>query len=92
MSEIFEAIMLICFGVSWPIALIKSIKVKTAKSTSVQFILLILLGYIAGISAKIVTHNFSYVFFIYIINIMSVSGNLIVYFINASRDKKEAAA
>lgn len=86
MSEILETLMLICFGISWPIAMIKAIKVKTAKSTSVQFIFLILLGYLAGISSKIVDHNYTYVFVFYILNIISVSGNLIVYFINRRRD------
>lgn len=88
MAELLETAMLICFGISWPIALIKSIRVGTAKSTSVQFIILILLGYIAGISAKIVSQNYSYVFYFYILNILSVSGNLVVYFINRNRDKK----
>ena len=90
MSEFLETLMLICFGISWPIAMIKAIKVKTAKSTSVQFIFLILLGYFAGISSKIVDHNYTYVFFFYILNIISVSGNLVVYFINRKRDKLSA--
>jgi hypothetical protein len=90
MADILETAMLVCFGISWPIALIKSIKVGSAKSTSVQFIILILLGYFAGISAKIVDHNYSYVFFFYILNIISVSGNLVVYFINRQKDKKRA--
>jgi hypothetical protein len=38
MADILETAMLVCFGISWPIALIKSIKV-VLPTTSVQFII-----------------------------------------------------
>ncbi|MBE7056166.1 MAG: hypothetical protein E7388_01830 [Ruminococcaceae bacterium] len=88
MSEILEASMLICFGMSWPISLIKNIKAGTAKSMSLQFILLIILGYIAGITAKILSNNISYVLVVYILNLMVVTVNLGVYFYNLHLDKK----
>ena len=71
MTNILEAFMLICFGLSWPMSLYKNIKAKTAKSMSLQFTLLIILGYIAGIAAKIVNHSFNYVLIIYILNLMN---------------------
>lgn len=86
MTEILESIMLICFGLSWPTAVVKNIKAHTAKNMSLPFILLILTGYIAGITAKICSHNFSYVLVIYIINLLFVSMNLVVYFINLNHD------
>ena len=52
MAEILETVMLICFGCSWPMSLVKNIKAKTAKGMSVGFTLLILTGYVAGITAK----------------------------------------
>ena len=60
-AEILEAIMLVCFGLSWPMSVIKNIKAKSAKNMSLQFILLICFGYVAGITAKIINHNISYV-------------------------------
>lgn len=86
MTEIFESIMLICFGLSWPMAVVKNIRAHTAKSMSLPFILLIITGYIAGISAKISAHNYSYVLVIYIINLVFVTANLIVYFVNLNYD------
>lgn len=86
MTEIFESIMLICFGLSWPMSVVKNIKAHTAKSMSLPFILLIISGYIAGIAAKICSHNFSYVLAIYIINLCFVSANLVVYFVNLNHD------
>lgn len=71
MAEILETIMLICFGCSWPISVMKNIRAKTAKSTSLGFILLILTGYIAGIAAKIYTHRINYVLLVYLFNLLS---------------------
>lgn len=80
--------MLVCFGFSWPINLIKNIKAKTAKSMSLQFILLIIFGYIAGITAKLTAHKINYVLIVYLLNLLIVSINLIVYFINKRNDRK----
>ena len=55
MGAIFETIMLVCFGLSWPMNLMKAYKAGTARGTSLWFILLIITGYIAGISAKFIT-------------------------------------
>ncbi len=89
MQEFFEMVMLICFGFSWPINLIKNIRAKTAKSTSGTFILLILIGYISGIIAKLMSGRLGYSFIFYIINVVIVMANLIVYIINRNRDRKE---
>ena len=85
--EILEAFMLICFGFSWPISVIKNIKAKTSKSMSLPFILLILSGYVAGIVGKIINGNVSYVLIVYVFNLISVALNLIIYFINLRRDR-----
>ena len=86
MGSIFESIMLICFGLSWPLNVIKAYRARTAKGTSLPFVLLIITGYIAGIAAKINAHNYSYVLVIYIMNLCFVSANLVVYFINLNHD------
>ena len=91
MTNILEAFMLVCFGLSWPISLYKNIKAKTAKSMSLQFTLLIITGYISGIIAKIVNNSFNYVLVIYFINLIIVSANIVVYFINLRYDKKQIA-
>ena len=86
--EILETIMLICFGVSWPLSVVKNIKAKSAKSMSLPFILLIMFGYMAGIASKFISGNIGYVLIVYFINILSVSINLAVYFINLWHDKQ----
>lgn len=88
MGSIFETIMLICFGLSWPLNVIKAYKAKTTKGTSLPFICLIIIGYIAGITAKLVTHQINYVLLVYLVNLAIVSMNVFVYFRNAALDKK----
>ena len=87
-SPILETIMLVCFGFSWPMNLIKAYKTRTAKSTSLPFILLIITGYIAGICAKLASGNLNYVLIAYLLNLAIVSLNLVVYFKNVALDKK----
>ena len=88
MSAIFETIMLVCFGLSWPINVVKAYIAETTKGTSLPFILLIITGYLAGVTAKIVNGQFNYVFIVYIINLLIVMLNIIVYFRNYHLDKK----
>lgn len=90
-APILETIMLVCFGFSWPMNLIKAYKARTAHSTSLPFILLIIAGYIAGISAKIALGNINYVLAAYLLNLAIVSLNLVVYFRNITLDKKANA-
>ena len=88
MGSILETVMLVCFGFSWPLNVIKAYRAKTAKGTSLPFILLIITGYIAGISAKLISGQINYVLIAYILNLAIVSLNVIVYFRNAALDKK----
>ena len=88
MGSIVETVMLVCFGFSWPLNVIKAYKAKTAKGTSLPFILLIITGYIAGISAKLISGQINYVLIAYMLNLAIVSLNIVVYFRNVSLDKK----
>lgn len=77
-GEIFEIIMLICFGCSWPITILKTLKSKTVKGITPVFYCLVLIGYISGAIYKLFYHP-NYVFFLYIINIITVSIQLCLY-------------
>ncbi len=88
MSEFLSAVMLICFGFSWPVNLVKNIKQRSARSMNLWFLLLIFTGYVAGILSRVTSSMYGYVFAIYIINILVVSANIVVYFINRGYDKR----
>lgn len=90
-KSFLEAVMLVCFGFSWPLNLVKNLKAKSAKAMSLPFLCLIIFGYICGITAKFVGgigNTPAYVTIIYFINLVVVSANLVVYFRNRSLDKK----
>ena len=88
MGQILETIMLLCFGFSWTLNVIKAYKAKTTKGTSLPFIILIITGYVAGITAKILTNQINYVLIAYILNLAIVSINVVVYLRNYTLDKK----
>ena len=87
--EIFEAVMVICFGLSWPMSVYKSWTSRTARGKSLTFELFILLGYISGIVGKLVSGSITYVFVFYILNTVMVSVDILLYIRNARLDKKQ---
>ncbi len=86
--QVFEFIMLACFGLSWPISVYKSIKSKSTQGKSLVFILAIIIGYVSGIIGKIVNNQLSYVLIIYCFNLVVVSVDLCLFFINSKRGRK----
>lgn len=87
MEQIFEVLMIVCFGVSWPFNIVKSWKAKTAKGKSLTFELCILLGYICGIAGKFITGNVTYVLVAYIINVVMVTVDILLTLRNMAMDK-----
>ena len=87
MQTVFESVMLICFGLSWPISVYKSITSKSTKGKSGIFIIAILLGYIAGIAGKIVGNAVNYVLIIYIFNLIVVSIDFLLFLKNRKSEK-----
>ena len=88
-GEILEATMIILFGISWPLSVYKSFKTKTAKGKSILFLSFILVGYLMGILGKILSHKITWVFIFYCINLLMVSIDFTLYFINMKRDKEK---
>ena len=97
MAEFLEIIMIVSFGASWPLNVIKSYRARTAKGKSLGFLLLILFGYVAGITSKLVNEAYMasvsqkwYVLFFYIINFIMVFADLLIYIRNRRLDKERA--
>ena len=97
MSEILEAVMLIAFGASWPMNLVKSYKVRTTKGKSLGFLFCIVGGYLAGIVSKLINEAYManistkwYVLFFYVLNAAMVSADIVMYFRNRRFDKLAA--
>ncbi len=97
MAEILEVVMIVSFGASWPMNVIKSYKARTAKGKSLWFLCLIVFGYIAGIISKFLNEAYMaefsqkwYVLFFYFLNLIMVCADLILYFRNRKLDKERA--
>ena len=90
MTNFLEAMMLLCFGFSWPISLVNNYRTRTARGMSLPFILLIIFGYLCGITAKIVGGKINYVLAVYLFNLVAVSLNLVVYFRNRKLDRERS--
>ena len=95
MAEILEIIMVLSFGASWPMNVMKSYKARTTKGKSLGFLLLIFFGYIAGIASKLVNETYMaqfaskwYVLVFYCINITMVGIDLCIYIRNKKLDKE----
>lgn len=95
MAELLEITMIVSFGVSWPLNVIKSYKSRTTKGKSLAFLYLIFFGYIAGIASKLVNEAYMaeigkkwYVLFFYVLNFIMVSADLVMYYRNKRIDAK----
>ncbi len=94
MAELLEIVMIVSFGASWPLNVIKSYRARTAKGKSLPFLLLIFFGYIAGIASKLVNEAYMaaiaekwYVLFFYVLNLIMVGADLLMYVRNTRLDK-----
>ena len=78
--NIFEAGMLLCFGASWPAAVLKTYRTKNVEGKSKIFLLLILAGYVCGMINKVLYFGYDLVFWLYVINFILVFCDLVLYF------------
>jgi len=95
LSEILEIVMIVSFGASWPMNVMKSYRARTAKGKSLAFLCLILFGYVAGIISKLTNPAYMaefsqkwYVLFFYFLNFIMVAVDMALYFRNKRLDKK----
>ena len=96
MSEICEIIMLLCFGASWPLNVLKSYRARSTKGKSLWFLILIETGYVAGIISKFTNDSYMaqisakwYVLFFYFLNFTMVALGIGMYFRNKRLMKHE---
>lgn len=85
--SIFEIVMLVCFGASWPLAIYKTVKAKNPVGKSVPFLYLVLVGYISGCIHKIY-FSFDKVLWLYALNAVMVLIDLILTHYYIHRNKR----
>ena len=75
-GTIFEAIMMVCFGVSWPLSIYKTYTVKNPAGKSIAFLWCIIAGYVAGMVSKVVSGHIDWVIGLYALNAAMVGVDL----------------
>lgn len=99
-ASIMEMMMVVLFGISWPLNIVKAWKSRSAKGTSVLFYTFIWLGYIFALAGKfaLIRNNAPapwyetvhwYVMFFYFVNIAMVSLGIGIYFRNKLIDSRK---
>lgn len=88
--ELMEVCMIVAFGCSWPVNVIKSWRMRTTKGKSLAFLVLIFVGYLLGIAGKLLAPSCKwYVLFFYILNSVMVGVDLLLYARNWRLDRQK---
>lgn len=94
MLKILETLMIVSFGASWPFSIAKSVKSRSTIGKSLLFLVLIDFGYACGIAWKILEWQqsgvFAYPMVAYILNLLMVTTDMMVFFRNKKLEKSEA--
>lgn len=89
-QELLEAAMVISFGISWPLSIMKSYRARTAKGKSLLFLSFIFFGYICGIIWKMLafyeTGVIKWPTYFYFLNLVMVGTDIVLYFRNRRID------
>ncbi|MDR0994031.1 MAG: hypothetical protein LBN38_05650 [Verrucomicrobiota bacterium] len=87
-----EAVMLVCFGASWPLAIYRTWKVKNPLGKSIRFLVLIEIGYLAGLLNKLLYLPEDPVRFLYLLNLVMVGIDLGLTLYYRRRPPRETTA
>ena len=92
MAEVLEALMVICFGISWPLNIRKSYLAGTAKGKSLSFVILMFSGYVFVILSNIIMLGAHqkvsvWVLAVYVLNAVMVFIDFVLYFRNKKLDR-----
>jgi len=75
--SIWEIIMVVCFGFSWPFSILKTIRVKNPTGKSYLFMTLIIIGYLAGCVHKII-YDLDAAIWLYVLNTVLVGTDMVL--------------
>lgn len=88
-ADIFETLMILSFGVSWPLSIIRSVRSRSTQGKSLPFLCFIICGYLCGIVGKMISGNYNLAFWFYIPNTIMVFTDICLYFRNRKLEQAE---
>ena len=80
LSEMLELGMLVAFGISWPFAIMRTWRAKRVDGKSPHFMIIVIFGYLCGISAHLVDGSKLWLCWVYLVDAALVSVDLALYF------------
>lgn len=92
-AHALEAIMLICFGCSWPVAIAKTLRVRKVHGKSIGFLVLVFIGYWSGVASKFIAAEGDWpgwVTALYALNATMVGTEIVLYAIFRERADRPA--
>jgi hypothetical protein len=82
--------MMVAFGIAWPANILNSLRVKSSRSRSPQFFIIVMSGYILGLAAKFFDDaGLNYVAFFYLINLAMVGFDTFLYYHYRALDRQK---
>ena len=98
-ASYMEMLMVVCFGISWPINIVKAWKARSTKGISLLFYSFILAGYLFALVGKCLLIRYYapapwyetvhwYVMLFYVLNTVMVACGVAIYFRNRALEKK----
>jgi hypothetical protein len=79
--SVFEIAMLVCFGAAWPVSIWKSLRTRQVAGKSFFFLVIVLVGYLAGILHKLI-YQYDLVIYLYGLNALMVTLDIMLYLRN----------
>ena len=79
--SLYEVMMLVCFGAAWPASIWKSFRSKSTAGKSLVFLVVVDIGYVAGVIHKLL-YNLDAVVYLYILNTAMVFVDIVLYWRN----------
>jgi hypothetical protein len=94
-ANLFETLMLVAFGLAWPTNIVHSLRRKSTAGKNPVFLVIIIVGYLFGITANVVRARHSghvdrLLFFFYLVNTSMVSFDLFLYCVYRRRERARA--
>ncbi|AUS96732.1 hypothetical protein CDQ84_05560 [Clostridium thermosuccinogenes] len=82
LASVLETLMIVSFGISWPLSIIRSYRSRSTKGKSLFFMCFIFFGYICGIASKCISGTYNLAFWFYFPNVIMVGTDICLYFRN----------
>ncbi len=87
LASFFETVMIVSFGVSWPLSIVRSVRSRSTQGKSLLFMCFIVFGYICGLISKFMTSTYNLAFWFYFPNIIMVCTDIGLYFRNKKLER-----